>query len=127
MEVLENEIISNLVRGWQDRAGCQAKLRGPGEFMLGTKAVAQTAPKVGEPGGRTLNMAKEVTHMLASSSGGNGVVGGPGQRIPMEVVKEDFGKECPRGRPVIAMAGGQAGQETVQEAKTSANQHRPRD
>ena len=95
MEGLENEIISNLVRGWQDRAGCQAKLRGPGEFMLGTKAVAQTAPKVGEPGGRTLNMAKEVTHMLASSSGGNGVVGGLAIAFPWKRSRRTLARSAP--------------------------------
>ena len=73
------------------------------------------------------NMAREGTHMqVVSSSGGKGVVGEVGKHIPMEAVKEDSGRGCPMGRPATVKAGGQAGQERGQEAKTSVKQHQPR-
>ena len=94
--------------------------------MVGTKQVAQTAPRVGAAGGLLRNMAKEGTHMQASSSGDKEVVGELGRHILMEAVRGDCGRGCPMGRPVIARAGGQAGQRMGQEAKTSVNQHQPR-
>ena len=97
--------------------------------MVGTKLVAaQAAPRVGAAGGLMGNMGKEGTHMQESSSGGKEVVVGDLGRlhIPMEAVKGDCGRGCLMARPVIARAGGQAGQEMEQEAKTSVNQHQPR-
>ena len=95
--------------------------------MAGTKVVAQTAPRVGAAGGLMHNMAREGTHMqVVSSSGGKGVVGEVGKHIPMEAAKEDCGRGCLMGRPVTVRAGGQAGQERGQEAKTLVKQHQPR-
>ena len=94
--------------------------------MVGIKVVAQTAPRVGAVGGLMRNMAKEGTHMQASSSGDKEVVGELGRHIPMEAVKGDCGRGWPMARPVIARAGGQAGQERGQEARTLVKQHQPR-